>query len=208
MAGVGLTPRTAKDVKDRLQKFYLTGSPPRFESQSALAEHLGIPRSTVAGWFQGKPKVPAPAHIITMAWKDGLSPTRLLLGQGPELIDAALPQSEMSELLRRSVVATVRSRTGAALGFLAEFIPPADQLWTEIVEARLARLEDYLRARHAVVGRTVVRRETPRRSLGDALYRAVRTARRELERWSPQKLAAFKRRARGLKFPESRRPGS
>src|SRR6267378_579644 len=163
MAGVSVPLRTAKDVKDRLQMIYLAGSPPRFESQSALARHLGIPRPTIAGWCQGEPKVPDPAHIIVMAVKDRLSPTWLLLGEGPELIGAALPNGEMSELLRRSVVATAQSYTGAAPAFLAQFIPPAAQLWEQIVRDHLTRLEEYLRARHAVVGRTHVWREAPAR---------------------------------------------
>src|SRR5712692_1491680 len=91
MSGVSVPLRTAKEVKDRLQAFYTAGAAPRFESQSALARHLGIPRPTIAGWFQGQPKVPDPAHMIVMAVKDRLSPTWLLLGQGPELIGAALP---------------------------------------------------------------------------------------------------------------------
>ena len=206
MAGVGVTPRRARDVKDRLQRFYLAGSPRRFASQSALAKHLAIPRSTVAGWFQGQPKVPDPAHIIAMATKDQLSPTWVLLGEGPELIGAVLPQREVSELLREAVLATVQAHTGAAPAFLAQFIPPAAQLWGEIVRGHLARLDEYMQARHAIADRTRVTREAPGRSSGDAVHRAVREARRELEKWSPKDRAAFRRRARRLRFPEGRRP--
>ncbi len=202
MAGVSVPVRTAKDVKARLQTFYLAGSSPRSESQSALARRVGIPRPTIAGWFQGEPKVPDPAHIIVMAVKDRLSPTWLLLGEGPELIGATLPNSELSELLRQAVVATVQSYTGAAPNFLAQFIPPSAQLWEEMVRDHLRRLKEYLRARHAVVGRTRVWREAPGRGPAEAVHRAVREARKQLEKWPPKDLAAFRRRARRLRFPE------
>ena len=207
MAGVGVASWRAKGVKDRLQRFYLAGSPPRFESQSALARHLEISRSTVAGWFQGRPKVPEPTHMIAMAERDRLSPTWVLLELGPELIGAPLPQRETGQLLRESMVATIESRTGAAPEFLAWFIPSAAELWNEMIEDRLIRLREFLKARHAGGMRIVATGEGPGRAPRDAIFRAIRKYRTELDRWSPEELSAFKRRARRLRFPDGHRPG-
>ncbi len=206
MGRLGLAVSEARDVRERLRHFYLTGPNQRAANASDLAQRLRVSPSTVSGWFGGQPKTPDLSHIVKMAAQDRLSPTWVLLGRGAELLDAPVPDADVSELLWQSVAAALQSLRGASPAFLRQFLPPPGELWAQIVEDCVARLNEYLRARHAVGARTIVRIEKVPRSPSDATYQAIRKYRADLDSWSPAERAAFKRRALRLKFPKGRHP--
>jgi hypothetical protein len=187
----------ARAVRERLREFYFTNEPPRASSASGLARRLGIPRPTITGWLGGHPKVPDLPHIVTMAALDRLSPTWLLLGRGPLLLDVPTPgsegdgQREVSEIFRESIVAELRSHMQAAPETLEQLLPPASELWREVVEDQMARVRQRVRQRHGDLRRVIVLL-TEAQPRGSAVQRVIDQLRVEAKQ-SPRTRAALKK---------------
>ena len=197
MARAGLSDPDARAVRERLREFYFTNEPLRASSASALGRRLGIPRPTIAGWLGGRPKVPDLPHIVTMAALDRLSPTWLLIGRGPKLLDVTEPGSEsgerreVSEIFRESIVAELRSHMQAALETLEQLLPPASELWREVVEDQMARVRQRVRQRHGDLRRVIIML-TGAQPRGSAVQRVIDQLRAEAKR-SPRTRAALKK---------------
>src|SRR4051794_32178645 len=74
---------TPAAVQDRLRycfKKLLIG-----RTHGAIADHLGIPRTTVTKWFSSPPTFPSTNHVLRLAEQANISPSWLLLGVGPML---------------------------------------------------------------------------------------------------------------------------
>jgi transcriptional regulator with XRE-family HTH domain len=145
MARTGVGSATSKEIRERLRGFYLRGPAPRFRSESDLARHLDISRSTIAGWFQKEPKVPDPGHLIRMAKLDRLSPTFLLIGVGPEVLDAAVPEKDLEPMLRANLRASLVAR-GVPAQWIDRLLPSGREVMAELVDRYVVRWQEYLRA--------------------------------------------------------------
>lgn len=60
----------------------------RSYTHETLAKRIGIPRTTVTGWFSNPPTAPAVEHLVKLAERERLNLNWLLLGVGPSQLDA------------------------------------------------------------------------------------------------------------------------
>ncbi len=151
MARKGLPPAVAEGIRKRLRAFYFGArtakATTRASSHSDLARKLEAPVQTVHSWSPSTvtkrrtkaPTVPDLRHIIRMAERHRLNPTWLLLGTGLPLLDATMPEKEIAPLVRRNLVAHLRS-----LGIprvLTAQLPNGRTLWRSIVRGWAQVLE-------------------------------------------------------------------
>lgn len=115
---------------------------------SGIATRTGIPRTTIDGWFRADPAnasrthAPELFHIYLLSEAEGISPTWLLLGVGPERIAAARADADVATELRERVVTQVVAKyPRIAPALIAATIPEPRELLRGAISWALTDIE-------------------------------------------------------------------
>lgn len=120
-----------REIRDRIRQCYkkIVG----VLTYDGFARHLGVPRTTITGWFGNPPRVPSSAHVLALAERANVSPTWLLLGEGPELRGMPLPATDLAPALEQALQSHLLAK-GAGIESISQFIAEGNELGYSLVE--------------------------------------------------------------------------
>jgi hypothetical protein len=98
----------ARAIGERLRQF--VGE--RYPNRAAFADMIGVPRTTVTGWFSSPPRTPETPHLLKLAKEANLNLNWLLLGEGPEVRPEVVPWDKLALRVRDRVQAELRAQYG------------------------------------------------------------------------------------------------
>lgn len=108
-----------REIRDRIRHSYQTLL--GLLTYDRFARYLGIPRTTITAWLGNPPRIPSTAHVLAFAQRANVSPTWLLLGEGPELLGMPSPACEIGTALEQTVRAHLTAK-GIGEADLVEFL--------------------------------------------------------------------------------------
>lgn len=116
----------------------------RYKTTALFTRTVGLPQSTVTGWFDNEaPHTPDVAQLIKIAKRSGLSLDWLLLGEPSEYRGAVRPAEKIAGRFRQALVDELFDRELAARKEIEALLPDADH----ILEAAVSRYTEWTRQR-------------------------------------------------------------
>jgi hypothetical protein len=127
----GIPASRKRDIAKRLRT---CGQRLNCRTAALLADRLRIPRTTVVSWFRKEGAVtPTTANVIALAEEAEISPTWLLLGEGPEL-RGATKFDDLGGALRGHVARSLAAELEVNPDFVAAVIPVGKALLQGMVQ--------------------------------------------------------------------------
>jgi len=102
-----------------------------------MEQDTGVAHSTAAAWFNTDPTTPDTVSIVELATRKRLSPSWLLMGKEPELLDVDTSAPVWMQL-RQALIAEVLSQTGGKLEDVERVVPSEHELFHGLVADALA----------------------------------------------------------------------
>lgn len=104
-------------------------------SHAEFAKRIGVPRTTVVAWFRRQnPTTPTTANVLSLAEQAGISPTWVLLGEGPELCGTTASADDLGAGVRSYVSRSLATQLSLRQEFVEAVLPSAEQLLNGLIE--------------------------------------------------------------------------
>ena len=133
----GLDPDKAFTIRERLAEHVSRHYP----SKAEFTRRIGVPPSTVTGWFGLPPHTPDVGQLVRLALEANISLNWLLLGEHPELLEATRSGERVATRFRQAVVNELVDRSVADRKEVEQLVASADHLF----EATVNRYAEWIR---------------------------------------------------------------
>ena len=138
-----LSSKDAKAIKDRLRGWLSRAE----ETQAESADRIGVSHSSVKRWLAPDRGIGV-ASLVRLARAERISLDWLLLGHGPESIDASRPAAALTQEIEIAVAQRIAQATGVSIQFATSIV--ADHGGERIISAGVERLTDQVVAEAAL----------------------------------------------------------
>lgn len=128
--------RKPETFQDRLQRFMKS----REWRRSDLAAKADLDLDTIHKWFQRLGSKPQVEQLEKLAEHIGLSPTWLVLGQGPELLGSSRTVGELADDLRNALAKRIDEDQDSHIE--SGLLPPAEQVLRDILDEAKPRYRE------------------------------------------------------------------